>query len=187
MKGFLTVFLIAKFRRQNGGISTSASSNLTISKMSDRVAIPIQLMNIHLSECRYYCLHLVPKFGDVRDHQNWWLQPTVNWIIPVFNSKQCSPNVYVYFQDGESTTSSSPWRSMLMLHCFWLQCIELGRCGWQWPEHPLPLHLTPCCIQRLVCLPAGMSLPYAGSGGARSVPRPDSRLAPSQMRDIVTK
>ena len=40
------------------------------------VAIQIQLMNIHVSECKYYCLHLVPKFGDVRDRQNWWLHPT---------------------------------------------------------------------------------------------------------------
>ena len=34
-------------------------------------------MNIHVSECKYYCLHLVPKFGDVRDRQNWRLHPIV--------------------------------------------------------------------------------------------------------------
>ena len=34
------------------------------------------MMTIHVSECKYYCLHLVPKFGDVRDRQNWQLHPT---------------------------------------------------------------------------------------------------------------
>ena len=42
-----------------------------------RVAIQFQLMNIHVSECKCYCLHLIPKFGDVHDHQNWRLHPTV--------------------------------------------------------------------------------------------------------------
>ena len=42
------------------------------------VAIQIQLMNIHVSECKYYCLHFVPKFGDVCDRQNWRLHPTVH-------------------------------------------------------------------------------------------------------------
>ena len=41
-----------------------------------RVAIQIQLMNIHVSECEYYYLYLVPKFGYVRDRQNWRLHPT---------------------------------------------------------------------------------------------------------------
>ena len=41
-----------------------------------RVAIQIQLMNIHVSEWKYYCLHLVPKFGDMCDCQNWRLHPT---------------------------------------------------------------------------------------------------------------
>ena len=35
-------------------------------------------MNIHVSECKYYCLHLVPKFGDMCDRQNWRLHPTVH-------------------------------------------------------------------------------------------------------------
>ena len=43
-----------------------------------RVTIQIQLMNIHVSECKYYCLHLVPKFGDECDRQNWRLHPTVD-------------------------------------------------------------------------------------------------------------
>ena len=43
-----------------------------------RVTIQIQLMNIHVSECKYYCLHLVPKFGDECDRQNWRLHPTAN-------------------------------------------------------------------------------------------------------------
>ena len=33
-------------------------------------------MNIRVSEYRYYCLHLVPKFGDVQDRQNWRMHPT---------------------------------------------------------------------------------------------------------------
>ena len=43
-----------------------------------RVAIQIQLMNIHVSECKCYGLHLVPKFGDMCDRQNWRLHPTDN-------------------------------------------------------------------------------------------------------------
>ena len=50
---------------------------LQIWRSRKRVAIQIQLMNIHVSECKYYCLHLVPKFGDVRNRQNWRLHPTV--------------------------------------------------------------------------------------------------------------
>ena len=40
------------------------------------IVIQIQLMNIHIWECRYYCLHLVPKFGDVRNHPNCRQHPT---------------------------------------------------------------------------------------------------------------
>ena len=42
---------------------------LQIGRSRKRVAIQIQLINIHVSECKYYCLHLVPKFGDVRDRK----------------------------------------------------------------------------------------------------------------------
>ena len=68
------VFLIAKFRRQNDGIF-----HFWFSKFDDlenESLIQIQLMNIHVSECKYYCLHLVPKFGDVCDRQNWSLHST---------------------------------------------------------------------------------------------------------------
>ena len=41
-----------------------------------QVIIQIQLMNIHVSECNSYYLHLVPKFGNVLDRQNWQLHPT---------------------------------------------------------------------------------------------------------------
>ena len=47
---------------------------LQIWRSRKRVAIQIQLMNIHVSECIYYCLHVVPKFGDMCDRQNWRLQ-----------------------------------------------------------------------------------------------------------------
>ena len=47
-----------------------------------RVVIQIQLMNIHVSECKYYCLHFVPKFGDVCDRQNWRLHPTAESMSP---------------------------------------------------------------------------------------------------------
>ena len=47
---------------------------LQIWRSRKRVAIQIQLMNIHMSECKYYCLHSVPKFGDMCDRQNWRLQ-----------------------------------------------------------------------------------------------------------------
>ena len=49
---------------------------LQIWRSRKRVAIQIQLMNIHVSEYKYYCLHLVPKFGDLCDRQNWRLHPT---------------------------------------------------------------------------------------------------------------
>ena len=49
---------------------------LQIWRSRKRVAIQIQLMYIHVSECKYYCLHLVPKFGDMCDRQNWRLHPT---------------------------------------------------------------------------------------------------------------
>ena len=48
-----------------------------IGRSRERVAIQIQFMNIHVSECKCYCLHLIPKFGDVRDRHNWRLHPTV--------------------------------------------------------------------------------------------------------------
>ena len=35
-----------------------------------RIAIQIQFMNIYVSECKYFCLRLVPKIGDVHDSQN---------------------------------------------------------------------------------------------------------------------
>ena len=49
---------------------------LQIWRSRKRVAIQIKLMNIHVPECKYYCLHLVPKFGDMCDPQNWRLHPT---------------------------------------------------------------------------------------------------------------
>ena len=51
---------------------------LQIWRPRKRVASQIQLMNIHVSECKYYCLHLVPKFGDMCDRQNWRLHPTAD-------------------------------------------------------------------------------------------------------------
>ena len=54
---------------------------LQIWRSRKRVAIQIQLMNIHVSECKYYCLHLVPKFGDMCDRQNWRLHPTADWYM----------------------------------------------------------------------------------------------------------
>ena len=54
---------------------------LQIWRSRKQVAIQIQLMNIRVSECKYYCLHLVPKFGDMCDRQNWRLHPTDCVII----------------------------------------------------------------------------------------------------------
>ena len=53
-------------------------SVLQIWRSRKRVAIQIQLMNINVSEFKYYCLHLVPKFGAVSDRQNWRLNPTAH-------------------------------------------------------------------------------------------------------------
>ena len=49
--------------------------------------IQIQLMNIHVSECTYYCLHLVPKFGNVRSPNlaaapNWYADYSWLPMIP---------------------------------------------------------------------------------------------------------
>ena len=52
---------------------------LQIWRSRKRVAIQILLMNIHVSEWKYYCLHLVPKFGDMWDRQNWRLHLTVEF------------------------------------------------------------------------------------------------------------
>ena len=49
---------------------------LQIWRSRKQVAIQIQLMNIHVSECKYYCLHLVSKYGNMCDRQNWRLHPT---------------------------------------------------------------------------------------------------------------
>ena len=68
---------------------------LQIWRSRKRVTIEIQLMNIHVSERKYYCLHLVPKFGDVCDRQNWRLRPTVKppWHIDKLNSLHCTYSV----------------------------------------------------------------------------------------------
>ena len=54
---------------------------LQIWQSRKRIAIQIQLRNIHVSEdseCKYHCLNLVPKFGNVHDRQNWRLYPTAD-------------------------------------------------------------------------------------------------------------
>ena len=45
-----------------------------------RVAIQIQLMNIHVSECKYYCLRS-PKLAAAPD---WWTTPYVTSSLSVF-------------------------------------------------------------------------------------------------------
>ena len=56
------------------------------------VAIQIQLMNINVSEYKYYCLQLIPKFGDMCDRQNWRLHPTVrrHFEFPMERHLRCS-------------------------------------------------------------------------------------------------
>ena len=49
---------------------------LKIWRSQKLIVIQIQLMNIRIWECKYYCLHLVPKFGDVHNPPNWRLHPT---------------------------------------------------------------------------------------------------------------
>ena len=50
-----------------------------------RVAIQIQLMNIHVSEYKYYCLHLVPKFGDVQGWGQFHFSIPIPIPIPLFS------------------------------------------------------------------------------------------------------
>ena len=63
---------------------------LQIWRSRKRVTIQIQLMNSHVPECKYYCLHLVPKFGDMCDRQNWRLHPTARGWIQIGESHTLS-------------------------------------------------------------------------------------------------
>ena len=66
-------------RAQRGTLAALVTYRVTAAIGSDlNRTIRIQLMNIHVSECKYHCLHLVPKFGDVHDRQNLWLRPTAD-------------------------------------------------------------------------------------------------------------
>ena len=62
---------------------------LQIWRSRKRVAIQIQLMNIHVSEWKYYCLHLVPKIGNIYDRQNWRLHPTDKESICFIYLRRC--------------------------------------------------------------------------------------------------
>ena len=62
-----------------------------------RVAIQIQLMNIHVSECKYYCLHLVPKFGDMCDRQDRQLGAAAN-----FGDNAINNNIYILTHEYSS-------------------------------------------------------------------------------------
>ena len=62
-----------------------------------RVAIQTRLMNIHVSECKYYCLHFIPKFGDVCNHQNWRLHSTVYTLINVY-PRLCNNHKFLFLQ-----------------------------------------------------------------------------------------
>ena len=48
---------------------------LQIWRSQKLIVIQTQLMNIHIWECEYDCIHLVPKFGDVHNPPNWRLHP----------------------------------------------------------------------------------------------------------------
>ena len=73
---------------------------LQIWQSRNRVAIQIQLMNIHVSECKYYCLHLVPKFGDMCDRQNWRLHQT---------DQTCLSHTDVLLSHLYSSLAPDPW------------------------------------------------------------------------------
>ena len=49
---------------------------LQIWRSQKLIVIQIQLMSIRIWECKCHCLHLVPKFGYVRNPPNWRLHPT---------------------------------------------------------------------------------------------------------------
>ena len=106
---------------------------LQIWRSRKRVAIQIQLMNIHVSECKYYCLHLVPKFGDMCDRQNWRLHPTAETAPkllifitetapPEMASTETAPTIMASLNDGHAETAS-PKRPQLSW-C-WLKRLQL--------------------------------------------------------------
>ena len=70
---------------------------LQIWRSRKQVPIQIQLMNIHVSECKYYCLHLVPKFGDMCDRQNWRLHPTGDVAVAMCDcgSPRCHKHILI--------------------------------------------------------------------------------------------
>ena len=69
---------------------------LQIWRSRKRVAIQIQLMNIHVSECKY-CLHLFPKFGDEHYRQNWRLLPTGAACVRI-NARWRRQQVWIHLQ-----------------------------------------------------------------------------------------
>ena len=109
---------------------------LQIWRSRKRVAIQIQLMNIHVSECKYYCFHLVPKFGDMCDRQNWRLHPTD--IFRTLSSIPFFPDKSRYHRHGShavlisgkcayfETWASRPWKSPY----FWIFSIEVREKSW---------------------------------------------------------
>ena len=71
------------------------------------VAIQIQLLNIHVSECKYYCLHLVPKFGDMCDRQNWRLHPTDAGRLILTRASASSPGPAAWVASCVNSCSSA--------------------------------------------------------------------------------
>ena len=75
--------------------------------LEKRVAIQIQLMNIHVSENKYHCLHLVPKLRDVCGRQNWRLHPTAHCEVShCFKGVRLSVKMSVSFWNLTGTSAA---------------------------------------------------------------------------------
>ena len=75
------------------------------------VATQIHLMNIHVSECKYYCdINLVPKFCDVPDRQNWRLHPTDERCIVNFLHGSS-----LYYEMGGEQSVNQNWSLKIVI------------------------------------------------------------------------
>ena len=90
-----------------------------IGRSPEWVTIQIQLMNIHVSECKYHCIHLVLKFGDVHDRQNWQLHPTAYGVVHACAVKGSGTHLLAALCDFARRCKSTCWLPFNPINCIW--------------------------------------------------------------------
>ena len=116
-----------------------------------QVANQIQLMNIHVSECKCCCVHLISKFGGVWNCQNWWL----HWTDEIYDGSTVllNPFIKTYWIDENKTNENTNTIILISFH------LMLSYPDWL---HLVPsLQLSPCHLS--LCpydthLPASMHI-----------------------------